>query len=141
MTKRFMILLALMISTTFGIVKPVQAQVFMIDTVALEAACVSDADLCEKLIADALRQLKALGLDPAALNQQVGALAAKLITLTALVTDPILLSSVSASLVTVAAVSTDEAQELLIISIAATVAEGDAGDLVIDLTTLYASPS
>ena len=141
MTKRFIILLALMISTTFGIVKPVQAQALMVDTTAIEAACVSDAVLCEQLIAAALAQLESLDLDPAVLNQQIGALTVKLITLTTSVTAPALLEAISGAIVIIAAASSDPDQEAAILAIATVVEEGNADTLDTSDPILSASPS
>lgn len=141
MTKKLIILLALMISVTFGVVKPVQAQALMVDTASIETACVSDAVLCGQLIAAALAQLEALGLDPAVINQQIGALTAKLVAVVTTITDPTLLSAISGAIVSVAGASTDPLQEAAILAIATVVEDGDAGTLDTTDPVLYASPA
>jgi hypothetical protein len=120
--------IAFAVSMAFVAPMPAMAQTTTVDTDAIAAACATSAVLCEAAIAEAIATLRAAGLSPAAINEQVGVIVSVAVTAARALpaTERVILAG---NIERVATESTNPAQRASLVLLAAAIASGEQVDL------------
>jgi hypothetical protein len=114
------------------------AQAASFDSAQVTAVCAASSTQCQALVAQIIAQLNVAGMSAAAVNTQLGVLAASLVA--AAREAPAIASSLAETLQTIAAESSDPTQAEQIREVATIVSEGGSNSL--DTTTAVgASPA